>query len=69
MQLDENGSIEQPFHSTAAVVCSETLESIYTPRTAESPYPAQRLTHKFGMNSMLVTPIVGKRRYQIIVYP
>ena len=63
MEKNEDGEVDQPFHETAAAVCSKTLEQIYCPRTGDSPYPAHKQVHRIGMNSVLITPIViqGKK--------
>lgn len=63
MERDVNGEIDQPFSETAAAVCSKTLEQMYCPRTGESPYPAHKMPHRVGMNTVLITPIIvqGKK--------
>ena len=47
-----------PLKNSAAAVCEKTLEQSYVPKTKESPYPNQRVTHKIGLNTQLTTPII-----------
>ena len=48
----------KPINETAAALVSTTLKQHYCPRTKESPYPAQRMVGKMGLNSALLTPII-----------
>jgi hypothetical protein len=50
-----------PLKAGAIAYCAETLEQHYTPRTKDSPYPNQRITHRLGLNTQLTTPIIVNR--------
>jgi hypothetical protein len=58
LEQDPDKPFEQPLNTTAAGTCAKTLEQIYVPRTAESPFHAHRMVHRIGANSILITPIV-----------
>ena len=47
-----------PLKNSAAALCEKTLEQSYVPKTKESPYPNQKVTHRIGLNTQLTTPII-----------
>lgn len=50
--------VEAPLKGSAAALCAKTLQQSYVPRTGESPYPGQKITHRVGLNTQLTTPII-----------
>ena len=50
--------VEIPLKSSAAGVCRQTLRQYYTPRTKESSFLGEQITHRTGLNTQLTTPIM-----------
>lgn len=50
--------VVKPINGTAVGICAKTLQH-YTPNIKDSPFKSQRAIHSMGLNSILVTPILG----------
>ena len=53
------GGVVKPINGTAVGICAKTLQQHYTPNIKHSPFKSQRDIHSMGLNSILVTPILG----------